>query len=91
MILRTLNSGNYGIFLTKGNAGFISSTVGSLFLAPNIVRHPYNKGPKRDPNLENYPCAKIGIPFKYQARELRSHVHDRTQAAQYPLTKEYTP
>ena len=26
--LRTLNYGNYGIFLIMGNAGFISSTVG---------------------------------------------------------------
>ena len=25
--LRTLNYGNYGIFLTMGDAGFISSTV----------------------------------------------------------------
>ena len=47
MILRTLNSGSFGIFLIKGNAGFISSTAGSHFLAPSIVRHPYNKGPKR--------------------------------------------
>ena len=22
---------------------------------PNIVRQPYNKDPKRDPNLDNYP------------------------------------
>ena len=27
--LRTLNYGNYGIFLITGNAGFISSTVGT--------------------------------------------------------------
>ena len=27
MTLRTLNYGNYGIFLIVGNAGFISSTV----------------------------------------------------------------
>ena len=27
MTLRTLNHGNYGIFLVKGTAGFISSTV----------------------------------------------------------------
>ena len=26
--LKDLNYGNYGIFLTMGNAGFISSTVG---------------------------------------------------------------
>ena len=28
MTLRTLNYGNYGIFLSMGNAGFISSIVG---------------------------------------------------------------
>ena len=28
MTLRTLDYGNYGIFLIMGNAGFISSTVG---------------------------------------------------------------
>ena len=27
MTLRTLNSGNYGMLLIMGNAGFISSTV----------------------------------------------------------------
>ena len=30
MTLRTLNYGNYGIFLTMGNAGFCPSTVGTL-------------------------------------------------------------
>ena len=30
MILRTLNYGNYGLFLIVGNAGFISSTVSLL-------------------------------------------------------------
>ena len=29
MTLRTLNYGNYGIFLIMGNAGFILSTVGA--------------------------------------------------------------
>ena len=28
--LRTLNYGNYGIFLMMGNAGCISSTVGTI-------------------------------------------------------------
>ena len=30
MTLRTLNYGNYGIFLIMGNAGFCPSTVGCL-------------------------------------------------------------
>ena len=30
MTLRTLNYGNYGIFLIMGNAGFCPSTVGPL-------------------------------------------------------------
>ena len=34
MTLRTLNHGNYGIFLIMGNAGFISSTVAAEF--PNL-------------------------------------------------------
>ena len=34
MTLRTLNCGNYGIFLFMGNAGFISSTV----LAAQVLR-----------------------------------------------------
>ena len=33
------------------------SQVGSLLGFPNIVRHPYKKGPARDPNLENCPEA----------------------------------
>ena len=28
--MRTLNYGNYGIFLMMGNAGFVSSTVGRV-------------------------------------------------------------
>ena len=30
---------------------------------PNIVRHPYKKDPKRDPNVENYPCAEFTSPL----------------------------
>ena len=30
MTLRTLNYGNYGIFLIMGNAGFCPSTVGTI-------------------------------------------------------------
>ena len=37
MTLRTLNYGNYGIFLILGNAGFISSTV-SVFLREQRLR-----------------------------------------------------
>ena len=32
--LRTLNDGNYGIFLIMGNAGFVSSIVSPDFLRP---------------------------------------------------------
>ena len=34
----------------------VGLTGGSLLEVPNIVRHPYEKDPKSDPNLENYPC-----------------------------------
>ena len=34
MTLRTLNYGNYGIFLIMGHAGFCPSTVVSLFDVP---------------------------------------------------------
>ena len=30
---------------------------------PNIVRHPYNRDPKRDPNLENYPHSAVNGPL----------------------------
>ena len=33
------------------------SKLGPPFSAPNIVRHPYNKDPTRDPTLENYPVS----------------------------------
>ena len=32
-----------------------SSPIRVLFSVPNILRHPYKKDPKRDPNFENYP------------------------------------
>ena len=35
MTLRTLNYGNYGIFLIMGNAGFCPSTVGPFGLTLN--------------------------------------------------------
>ena len=38
--LRTLNYGNYGIFLTMGNAGFILSTVALLMLIRNVDPNP---------------------------------------------------
>ena len=34
MTLRTLNYGNYGIFLIMGHAGFCPSTVGCIFQQP---------------------------------------------------------
>ena len=34
MTLRTLNYGNYGIFLIMGHAGFCPSTVGVDFKSP---------------------------------------------------------
>ena len=37
MTLRTLNYGNYGIFLIVGNAGFCPSTVLLLFLVLLLV------------------------------------------------------
>ena len=40
-------------FILEDNMG--SSLNYGPFLGPNIVRHPYKKDPKRDPNLENYP------------------------------------
>ena len=45
--LRTLNDGNYGIFLTTGTAGFRSSTV----VCPTSLRIPEpQKSPKRTPS-----------------------------------------
>ena len=35
MTLRTLNYGNYGIFLIMGNAGFCPSTVRALLKGPH--------------------------------------------------------
>ena len=40
LALRTLNYGNYGIFLIMGNAGFCPSTVCRLFLARESLRAP---------------------------------------------------
>ena len=37
MTLRTLNYGNYGIFLMMGNAGFCPSTVGGSWVAISRV------------------------------------------------------
>ena len=36
----TLDSGNYGIYLIMGNAGFISSTVGVKALVLNVHAGP---------------------------------------------------
>ena len=36
MTLRTLNYGNYGIFLIMGNAGFCPSTVGCTQTGPRL-------------------------------------------------------
>ena len=37
MTLRTLNYGNYGIFLTLGNAGFCPSAVYNLLFVVGLV------------------------------------------------------
>ena len=54
MTLRSLNYGNYVKFLIMGNAGFISSTVGSQFVGHglraryrNLYSNPSPKGPSR--------------------------------------------
>ena len=54
MTLRTLNYGNYGIFLIMGNAGFCPSAVLWVvvkimvpFWVPNIVRHLFFRVPKK--------------------------------------------
>ena len=55
MTLRTLNYGNYGIFLIMGNAGFCPSTVWVVvkimvpFGVPNIIRHLVFRVPKKGP------------------------------------------
>ena len=41
MTLRTLNYGNYGIFLIMGNAGFCPSTVERAFLGCGVCGSPY--------------------------------------------------
>ena len=38
-----------------------SSPKQGPFQVPNIVGHPYNKDPKRDPNLENYPEDSVAM------------------------------
>ena len=38
MTLRTLNYGNYGIFLIMGNAGFCPSTVWAVGFAERVGR-----------------------------------------------------
>ena len=42
LTIMTLNCGNYGIFLTKGDAGFLSSTVGRFFV---WRESPYSQWP----------------------------------------------
>ena len=57
MTLRTLNSGNYGIFLIMGDAGIIPSTLfGDL---------------ERDPSLENYPTCMGQGQWEFRAPSCR--------------------
>ena len=53
MTLRTLNYGNYGIFLIMGSAGFCPSTLGPSSPEPleSTLEFP---DPRRSPNLGPY-------------------------------------
>ena len=42
MTLRTLNYGNYGIFLIMGNAGFCPSTVVMVMIVMTVQHWSYN-------------------------------------------------
>ena len=44
MTLRTLNYGNYGIFLIMGHAGFCPSTVWSLWVEVLVLRNVWLLG-----------------------------------------------
>ena len=48
MTLRTLNYGNYGIFLIMGNAGFCPSTVVQAFLGFSLELKMQVSGSKDD-------------------------------------------
>ena len=55
------------------------SKLASLSLyVPNIVRHPYKKDPKRDPNLDNYPfiCLFIGVGGILCTKGFRKELRD---------------
>ena len=41
------------------SCGQFSFFLRSPFWVANRVRHPGKKGPKRGPNLENYPCRNL--------------------------------
>ena len=42
MTLRTLNYGNYGIFLIMGNAGFCPSAVGTRYGLWGLLKGPWD-------------------------------------------------
>ena len=71
MTLRTLNYGNYGIFLIMGNAGFCPSTV-CLMLKPVfsfypvaflilllLLFHPRPYSNHKGPSPEQSPCGTL--------------------------------
>ena len=68
MTLRTLNYGNYGIFLIMGNAGFCPSTV-TVSIA---IRSPTHQSPTPFPLAHRVPGAETAeceVPWQQEARE----------------------
>ena len=88
MTLRTLNYGNYGIFLIMGNAGFCPSTVVSENQGPQpkppnlgyLIKRPPRNGPRIRALLahaqgEEPPPTSLNVPTPY----LQSPVKPRPQ------------
>ena len=41
---------------------------GSLFRAPNVVRHPYTKGPQKGPGRRELPTRGMGVKLRVGRR-----------------------
>ena len=70
-----------------GNAGILSSTVGSLFRPHKAVRHPNAKDPKRGPSSENCPC-------EFEVRTFWKHldnIHSRSRRHKLPKPLNLNP
>ena len=60
MTLRTLNYGNYGIFLIMGHAGFCPSTVSQMLRCPEMNLQTPGKQTV-DTNAQASPCGALEV------------------------------